>query len=148
MNAAPNDGKVPSSERDQSMAQLGLSQVVAYFLRLSAVGFGGPITLVEHMQKDLVEDRHWFSQQDYLQGFAFFQLSPGPLAAQLGIYLGWLHSGIVGAFAGRYGLYSSVVPDGHRSGGALRPLRRAFVDLRRVLWDRRRCCGDHRVECL
>jgi chromate transporter len=49
------------------------------------------------MQKDLVEERRWFTQQDYLQGLAFCQLSPGPLAAQLAIYLGWLHSGILGA---------------------------------------------------
>ena len=49
------------------------------------------------MQKDLDEDRRWFSQQDYLQGLAFCQLSPGPLAAQLATYLGWLRSGILGA---------------------------------------------------
>jgi chromate transporter len=48
------------------------------------------------MQKDLVEERHWFSQQEYSQGLAFCQLSPGPLAAQLAIYLGWFHSGILG----------------------------------------------------
>src|SRR5215472_17985876 len=74
-----------------------LAQLVGYFLRLGAVGFGGPIALVGHMQKDLVEERHWFTQQDYLQGLAFCQLSPGPLAAQLAIYLGWVHSGVVGA---------------------------------------------------
>jgi chromate transporter len=49
------------------------------------------------MQKDLVEERQWFSEQDYLQGLAFCQLSPGPLAAQLAIYLGWLRYGAIGA---------------------------------------------------
>jgi chromate transporter len=74
-----------------------LSRLVAYFLRLGAVGFGGPIALVGYMQRDLVEDRHWVSAEDYLEGLAFSQLSPGPLAAQLANYLGWVHSGTLGA---------------------------------------------------
>ena len=74
-----------------------LSRLVAYFLRLGTVGFGGPIALVGHMQRDLVEDRRWVSNEDYLVGLAFSQLSPGPLAAQLANYLGWVHSGTLGA---------------------------------------------------
>ena len=53
-----------------------LSRLVAYFLRLGTVGFGGPIALVGYMQRDLVEDRHWVSIEDYLEGLAFSQLSP------------------------------------------------------------------------
>lgn len=79
-----------------STASSRLRGLAAYFLRLGTFGFGGPIALVGHMQKDLVEDRHWFSQEDYLQGLAFCQLSPGPLAAQLAIYLGWLEAGVLG----------------------------------------------------
>ena len=74
-----------------------LSRLAAYFLRLGTIGFGGPIALVGYMQRDLVEERGWVSNDDYLQGLAFSQLSPGPLAAQLANYLGWVHSGIPGA---------------------------------------------------
>src|SRR5438270_4958135 len=74
-----------------------LSRLVAYFLRLGTVGFGGPIALVGYMQRDLVEDRRWVSTEDYLEGLAFSQLSPGPLAAQLANYIGWVHSGTLGA---------------------------------------------------
>jgi len=49
------------------------------------------------MQKDLVDDQNWFSKQDYLEGLAFSQLSPGPLAAQLAMYLGWLRGRTLGA---------------------------------------------------
>jgi chromate transporter len=49
------------------------------------------------MQRDLVEDRNWVSTEDYLEGLAFSQLSPGPLAAQLAMYLGWIKGGILGA---------------------------------------------------
>ena len=81
----------------QSSATFGLGELVLYFLRLGTFGFGGPIALAGHMQKDLVEERRWFSKQDYLEGLAFSQLSPGPLAAQLAMYLGWLRGGTLGA---------------------------------------------------
>src|SRR6266571_9163654 len=76
-----------------------LRDLLLYFLRLGTTGFGGPIALAGHMQKDLVEERHWVSKQDYLEGLAFSQLSPGPLAAQLAMYLGWLRAGTIGATA-------------------------------------------------
>jgi chromate transporter len=68
-----------------------------YFLRLGATGFGGPIALAGFMQRDLVEDRRWISRQDYLDGLALAQLAPGPLAAQLAMYLGYVRGGVVGA---------------------------------------------------
>ncbi len=74
-----------------------LGNLLQYFLRLGTTGFGGPIALAGNMQRDLVEARGWFSQADYQEGLAFAQLSPGPLAAQLAMYLGWLRGGAVGA---------------------------------------------------
>jgi len=74
-----------------------LSQFVFYFLSLGTFGFGGPIALAARMQKDLVEERGWLSQEDYTEGLAFSQLSPGPLAAQLAMYLGWVRYGNWGA---------------------------------------------------
>jgi chromate transporter len=74
-----------------------LRDFVAYFLKLGAVGFGGPIALVGYMQRDLVEDRRWVSPEDYKEGLALAQLAPGPLAAQLAIYLGWVRGGLLGA---------------------------------------------------
>jgi len=68
-----------------------------YFLRLGALGFGGPIALVGYMQRDLVEEKKWVSKEDYIEGLAFSQLCPGPLAAQLATYIGWLHGGAWGA---------------------------------------------------
>ena len=74
-----------------------LRALLLYFLRLGTFGFGGPIALVGHMQRDLVEEKNWVSKEDYFEGLAFSQLCPGPLAAQLAKYIGWLHSGTVGA---------------------------------------------------
>src|SRR5215469_10646820 len=74
-----------------------LLEFVGYFLRLGTVGFGGPIALAGHMQQDLVDQRGWISREDYVEGLALAQLAPGPLAAQLAIYLGYLRAGVVGA---------------------------------------------------
>ena len=74
-----------------------LHELLLYFLRLGAFGFGGPIALAGYMQRDLVEQRRWISRQDYLEGLALAQLAPGPLAAQLAIYLGWVRARVLGA---------------------------------------------------
>jgi chromate transporter len=74
-----------------------LLALVKYFLKLGSTGFGGPVALVGYMQKDLVENKKWISEDEYKQGLALAQLAPGPLAAQLGIYLGFVHYRIVGA---------------------------------------------------
>ena len=74
-----------------------LLQLTLYFLRLGTTGFGGPIALAGRMERDLVEHRGWFERQDFLDGLALAQLAPGPLAAQLAMYLGFLQSGAIGA---------------------------------------------------
>src|SRR5438445_1993546 len=74
-----------------------LREFLLYFLHLGTLGFGGPIALAGYMQKDLVEERKWVSSQDYIEGLAFSQLSPCPLAAQLAMYLGWVRAGALGA---------------------------------------------------
>jgi chromate transporter len=60
-------------------------------LKLGAIGFGGPVALAGYMYRDLVEQRHWISDEDYKEGMALAQLMPGPMAAQLAIYLGYVH---------------------------------------------------------
>ena len=78
-------------------SDVSLSAFVAYFLRLGTFGFGGPIALAGYMQRDLVEERGWVTKEEYMKGLALAQLAPGPLAAQLAIYLGWSRAGIFGA---------------------------------------------------
>src|SRR5207249_6489003 len=74
-----------------------LRQLVRYFFRLGTLGFGGPVALVGYMQRDLVEQRAWIAEADYKEGLALAQLSPGPLAAQLAMYLGYVRYRILGA---------------------------------------------------
>lgn len=72
-------------------------QLTRYFLKLGTWGFGGPVALVGYMHRDLVEEKSWLTEEEYKEGLALSQLAPGPLAAQLGIYIGFVHYGLVGA---------------------------------------------------
>jgi chromate transporter len=112
-----------------------LRELVLYFFRLGALGFGGPIALVGYMQRDLVEDKKWVSREDYFEGLAFSQLCPGPLAAQLAKYLGWIHSWNSGSKSHWFSLHSALVPDGLGTRLTLRPIRSAHLDSGSLLWD-------------
>jgi chromate transporter len=70
---------------------------VLYFLKLGTIGFGGPIALVGYMERDLVEQKQWINKEQYLRGLALAQLAPGPLAAQLAMYIGFIENGFLGA---------------------------------------------------
>jgi chromate transporter len=100
-----NDAVAPPSSAANSSAFVTLPPrapatlraLLLYFLGLGTWGFGGPVVLVERMRRDLQESRAWFTVAELNEGIALAQLAPGPLAAQLAIYLGWLRAGIVGA---------------------------------------------------
>ena len=74
-----------------------LKDLIIYFLKLGTWGFGGPVALVGYMHRDLVENKKWISEDDFKEGLALSQLAPGPLAAQLSIYLGYVHYRLLGA---------------------------------------------------
>src|SRR5207302_8472760 len=80
-----------------SAPNYSLWQLVQYMTKLGTIGFGGPVALVGYMHRDLVEQRKWISEADYKEGLTLAQLMPGPLAAQLAIYLGYVHFGNLGA---------------------------------------------------
>jgi chromate transporter len=86
------------TESDSSAAPgYSLRQLAGYFLGLGTWGFGGPVALVGYMHRDLVERRQWITEADYKEGLTLAQIMPGPLAAQLGMYLGYVHYGVIGA---------------------------------------------------
>ena len=80
-----------------SVPAYSLRQLTGYFFRLGYSGFGGPVALVGYMHRDLVEQKKWISEEDYKEGLALAQLAPGPLAAQLAIYIGFVHYRVLGA---------------------------------------------------
>ena len=95
MNDITTDERVSAA----GTARYTLWQLVQYMLGLGTWGFGGPVALVGYIYRDLVEKREWISEGDYKEGLALAQLMPGPLAAQLAIYLGYVHYRVRGATA-------------------------------------------------
>lgn len=83
--------------KEPAATAYSLWQLMFYFLRLGTLGFGGPVALVGFMHRDLVDERQWITDADYKEGLALAQIAPGPLAAQLAIYLGFVHHRILGA---------------------------------------------------
>lgn len=81
----------------ENIPQYSLKDLIIYFLKLGTWGFGGPVALVGYMHRDLVHEKKWISEDDYKEGLALSQLAPGPLAAQLGIYIGFVHYRVLGA---------------------------------------------------
>jgi chromate transporter len=80
-------------------ARGSIRELVAYFLRLGLLGFGGPVALVGQMERELVTDREWLSKEQMRESIAICQSLPGPLAIQVGIYIAYLRGGFWGAWA-------------------------------------------------
>ena len=97
LTSAPRSASYKSDHSSSETHRPSASELLRYFVRLGTTGFGGPIALVGAMERELVERRRWVSDQELKDGLAFSQLAPGPLAAQLAIYLGWVCGGIRGA---------------------------------------------------
>ena len=93
----PTHSESSSQQLAENAAPYTLWQLALYMLGLGAWGFGGPVALVGYMYRDLVERRNWFTEADYKEGLALAQLMPGPLAAQLAIYLGFVRYRLPGA---------------------------------------------------
>ena len=89
----------PAGTTQVAAARPGFAAVLRYFLRLGTLGFGGPIAVVGYMQRELVQERGWIAKQDFLDGVALGQTMPGPLAAQVAMWVGYLRRGALGAVA-------------------------------------------------
>jgi len=87
----------PANAPPSDSPPYSLAQLASYFLKLGSIGFGGPVALVGYMYRDLVEKRRWITEEDYKECLTLAQLMPGPLAAQLAMYLGYVHYRIAGA---------------------------------------------------
>src|SRR5467141_3807012 len=82
------------------LPRVPISELVRYFLRLGALGFGGPVALCGQMERELVGERKWLTREEMREAIAVCQSMPGPLAIQVGIFISYLRGGFCGALAG------------------------------------------------
>ncbi len=85
-------------------ARSRLIALAGYFLWLGATGFGGPVALCGLMERDLVERRGWLDKARMRDVIAVCQTLPGPLAVQVGIFVGYLRCGFLGAWVSGWAL--------------------------------------------
>src|SRR6267142_5505256 len=88
-------------EQNEGVSRVRIWDLVRYFLRLGTLGFGGPVALCGQMEKELVREKQWVSNDEMLEGIAVCQSLPGPLAIQVGIFISYLRGGFWGAWADR-----------------------------------------------
>ena len=78
------------------MAEISQSDLVRVFGRIGLVSFGGPAAQIALMQRELVDERPWLTEDQFLRALSFCMLLPGPEAMQLATYAGWRLRGTVG----------------------------------------------------
>jgi chromate transporter len=96
---SPHGKRVPMSPAD-TVRRVPIRDLVLYYLRLGAIGFGGPVALVGQMEQELVRQRHWLTREEFREGMAVCQSLPGPLAIQVAIFISYIRGGFWGAWAG------------------------------------------------
>jgi len=83
------------------VAAVPFTAALRVWCRVAALSFGGPAGQIAVMQRILVDEKRWVSQERFLHALNFCMLLPGPEAQQLAIYLGWLlHGTAAGIIAG------------------------------------------------
>ena len=90
--------ETPGSYRGEA-STAKLLEVARYFLFIGIVGFGGPLVHIAMMEDDLVGDdgRGWTDESIFMEGLAICNMLPGPASTQLGIFMGWIYAGKLGA---------------------------------------------------
>jgi chromate transporter len=73
-----------------------LDEITRVFFRIGCLSFGGPAAQIALMHKEIIDDRKWLDEPDYLRALSFCMLLPGPEAMQLATYIGWRRSGVAG----------------------------------------------------
>jgi len=82
----------------------GLGEIGAFFLRVGALTFGGGLTMLAFVQDQVVNQLHWLTPREYLDGLALGQLTPGPVL-MLAAYVGFKAQGLAGAAVGAIAIF-------------------------------------------
>lgn len=80
----------------QSLTQR-LAELAKVFLKLGTIGFGGPQAHIAMANDEAVARRQWLTPEQFTEGLAVCEMLPGPASTQMGIYIGYVRAGQLGA---------------------------------------------------
>lgn len=87
------------SVTDSAPALPSYGEALRVWLRIGLLSFGGPTAQIALMHREVVEERGWLSEDQFLNALNFCMLLPGPEAMQLATYSGWRLHGLAGGLA-------------------------------------------------
>jgi chromate transporter len=133
-------------------------EVLAVFLKLGVMSFGGPIAHIGYFRREFVERRRWLDDEAFTDLVALCQFLPGPASSQAGFSIGLLRAGWAGALAAWCGFtlpsvfvmlaFAAIAPDlgGPAGSGMVHGLKLVAVAVvAQAVWDMsRRLCPDRR----
>jgi chromate transporter len=70
-----------------------LKEIAKLFLKLGAIGFGGPAAHIAMMQQEVVVKKKWLSQQHFLDLIGATNLIPGPNSTEMALHIGYQRAG-------------------------------------------------------
>jgi chromate transporter len=96
-------------ERAAESKPVGFWEMFWFWVKLGFINFGGPAGQIAIMHRELVENKRWVSERQYLRTLNFCMLLPGPEAQQVATYIGWrLHGTLGGIVAGSFFVIPSI----------------------------------------
>ena len=98
-----------SKKRSSQTEAVGFREAFWFWVKLGFINFGGPAGQIAIMHRELVENKRWVSERQYLRTLNFCMLLPGPEAQQVATYVGWrLHGTLGGIVAGSFFVIPSI----------------------------------------
>jgi chromate transporter len=77
-------------------ASTDLWDIGVFFFKVGALTFGGGLTIIAFIQDQVVNQLHWISAEEFLEGLAIGQVTPGPVI-MLAAFVGFKVAGVAGA---------------------------------------------------
>lgn len=86
-----------------------LSKLYISFFKIGALTFGGGLAMLPMLQREVVQERHWCTEEELLDMYAVGQCTPGVIAVNTATYVGYKQAGFIGGVTGTLGVISPSI---------------------------------------
>ena len=86
-----------------------LLELYLAFFRTGIFTFGGGLAMMPMLQKELIEKKHWLTEEDLIDYYAIGQSTPGIIAVNVATFVGYKQAGVLGAIVATLGIISPSI---------------------------------------